>query len=97
MKTKTRPGLTIEARENQLINLAVDCAEERIRSGKASDTLLVHWLKLGTTKAEIEKEKLRNENELLLAKTSAVKQSEQSERKYQEVLDAFRSYSIDED
>ena len=66
---KMRPALTPEARENQLISLAVDLAEEQLRDKTASSQVITHFLKLGTTKAELEKEKLAKENELLRAKT----------------------------
>lgn len=92
---KRRPGTTVGARENQMISLAMDCAEERIRSGKASDSLLVHYLKLGSKRAQLEQEKLENENELLRAKTSAIESSRESSEKYEEAIRAFKSYSID--
>lgn len=95
MAMKRRPGTTVEDRENQMISLAMDCAEERIRSGKASDSLLVHYLKLGTTRSRLEREKLENENELLRAKTDSIEASRESSQKYEEAIRAFRSYSID--
>lgn len=95
MAMKRRPGITVEDRENQMISLAMDCAEERIRSGKASDSLLVHYLKLGTTRSRLEREKLENENELLRAKTDSIEASKESAQKYEEAIRAFRSYSID--
>lgn len=97
MPRKMRPGTTIEARENQLISLAVDEAEKRIRDGRASDSLIVHYLKLGTRKAQLEREKLENENELLRAKTEAIESSKESEKLYREAIDAFKRYTVPED
>ena len=57
-----RPALSPEARENQMIALAVDLAEQQLRDGTASAQVITHFLKLGTSKAELEKEKLRQEN-----------------------------------
>ena len=52
---QTRPALTPEARENQLISLATDLAEKQLREGTASSQIIAHYLKLGSTR-----EKLRN-------------------------------------
>lgn len=47
---KMRPALTPEARENQMISLAVDLAEQQLRDGTASSQVITHFLKLGTTR-----------------------------------------------
>jgi hypothetical protein len=41
----------------------------------------------------LEREKLRKENELLLAKTSAIQSSQKDEEFYKKVLNAMRRYS----
>ena len=56
-----RPALTPEARENQIISLAMNTAEQRIRDNTASDTLICHFLKLGTSKYQLELEKRQAE------------------------------------
>ena len=55
---RMRPALTPEARENQLVSLAVDLAEQQLRDGTASSQVITHYLKLGSTKERLEKEKL---------------------------------------
>ena len=40
-----RPALTPEARENQLISLAIDLAEQQLRDGTASSQVITHYLK----------------------------------------------------
>ena len=67
-----RPALTPEARENQLISLAVDLAEQQLREGTASSQVITHYLKLGSTKERIEKEILEKQKELISAKTEAL-------------------------
>ena len=69
---RMRPALTPEARENQMISLAMDRAEERLMNGTASSQEIVHFLKLGSTRERLEKEKIALENELVKAKTEAV-------------------------
>ena len=90
---RMRPALTPEARENQLISLAVDLAEEQLRDKTASSQVITHFLKLGTTKAELEKEKLATENELLRAKTESIESQKRIEELYAEALNAMRRYN----
>lgn len=97
MARKKRPGITIEDQENQMINLAMSAAEERLRSGTATDSLVIHYLRLGTTKAALEREKLRNENRLLTAKTEAIENGKETERLYREAIESFKHYRIPED
>lgn len=92
-KKKLRPALTPEARENQLVSLAVDLAERQLLEGTASSQVITHYLKLGTTTARLEKEKLERENELLRAKTKALESAERVEELYANALNAMRNYS----
>lgn len=87
------PARTIEARENQLIALAVDLAEKQLSNGTASAQVITHYLKLGTTTARLEKEKLARENQLLTAKTEALQSAKRIEELYLNALNAMRSYS----
>ena len=90
---KIRPALTPEARENQLISLAVDLVEQRLIDGTASSQETTHFLKLGSTKAQAELEKLRLENELVKAKTEAYKSAKRVEELYTDAIKAFRRYN----
>lgn len=88
-----RPAITPEARENQLIALAVDLVEERMRNGTASSQETTHFLKLGSTKNRLELEKLRAENRLLSAKTEAIESAKRVEELYAEAISAMKRYS----
>lgn len=90
---KMRPALTREARENQLISLATDLAEEQLRNGTASSQVVTHYLKLGSSKAEQELEKLKMENEYLRAKTKALDSAEEIKVLYEQALKAMREYN----
>lgn len=89
---KGRPALSPEARENQMIALAVDLAEYQLREGTASSQVITHYLKLGTTKYELEKEKLRKENNVLEAKAKSYASSEEIKQLYDNAIKAMRSY-----
>ena len=90
---KIRPALSPEARENQMISLAVDLAERQLLEGTASAQVITHYLKLGTLKEQLEREKLEKENELLRAKTEALQSAQHIEELYAEAIKAMRSYS----
>lgn len=88
-----RPALSPESRENQLISLAVDLAEQQLRDGTASSQVITHFLKLGTTRAELEKEKLRRENRVLEVKAKSIESSEEVKVLYENALKAMRNYA----
>lgn len=96
-KRVSPPALTPEARENQLISLAYNEVERRIRDGSASSQELTVFLKAGSQRNRIEIEKLKHENEMLRAKTEAIESAKKEEELYAEVIDALRKYSGDED
>lgn len=88
-----RPATTPEAREQQMIALAVDLAEKQLREGTASSQVITHYLKLGSTKERLEKEKLEEENKLLKAKTESLQSAKRTEELFAEAIAAFKSYS----
>ena len=92
-KRRRPPATTPEARENQLIALAVDLAEKQLSEGTASSQVITHYLKLGSTTERIEKEILEQQKELIQAKTEAIKSAKKVEELYKNALDAMRSYS----
>lgn len=92
-KKRTRPALTPEARENQLISLAVDLAEQQLRDGTASSQVITHYLKLGSTKERIEKEILEKQKMLIEAKTQSLQSAQRIEELYTKALSAMRNYS----
>ncbi len=94
---KRRPALTPEARENQLISLAVDLAEKQLQEGTASSQVITHYLKLGSTKERIEKEILEKQKELITAKTEALQSAKRVEELYTNALNAMRRYSGNDD
>lgn len=96
---KMRPALTPEARENQLIALSLDLVEKRLREGTASSQEVTHFLKLGTMKERLEREKLEEENKLLKAKTESIQSQRRSDELFKKAINAFKSYKgeVDDD
>lgn len=90
---KLPPAKTPEARENQLVAMAVDLAERQLRDGTATSQVITHFLKMGSTKEKIEKEILEKQKELITAKTEALKSQKRIEDLYANALNAMRRYS----
>ena len=91
-KKRRAPALTPEARENQLVAEAIDLAERQILDGTASSAVICHYLKLGSTKAKLENEKLKEENKLLRAKTDALESQKNVEQLYKDAIAAMTEY-----
>ena len=94
---KMRSASTPEAREKQLISLAVDLAEKQLREGTASSQVIAHFLKLGSMKAQIEKELLEKQRDLAEAKAESIKSAQHMEELYLKAVNAMKSYSGQEE
>lgn len=86
------PALSSKAKENELIALATAVAEKQLREGTASSQLIVHYLKLGTEKERLERQKLEEEYKLIRAKTNNIESSDRSEELYKEAIAAMSRY-----
>lgn len=99
-KRRRPPAKTPEARENQMISMAMDLAEQKLMDGTASNQLICHFLKLGSTKERLEKDMMEKQMRNLDAKTEAIESAKRVEELYSEAISAFRLYngqSIEED
>jgi len=61
--------------------------------GSASAQIITHYLKLGSSRENLEQERLRNENELLNAKVEQLASAKRVEELYSEALNAMSSYA----
>lgn len=92
--SRTRPPATTpEARENQLISLAMDLVERRLIEGTATSQETTHFLKRGSPTAKLEREILEKQKELISAKTESMLSAKRQEEMFAKALDAMRSYS----
>lgn len=90
---RTPPATTPEGREQQLVALAMDATEKRIRNGTASAQELVYLMKAGSPTAKTEKQILELQKELIAAKTEAIQSQKRVEELYSDALKAMRAYS----
>lgn len=90
---KMRPPISPEAEEQQMISLAMRQARKELEAGTASSQIVVHFLKLATTKEQLQNDKLREENELLKAKTEQIQRQERIEELYADAIKAMKNYA----
>ena len=95
--TRMRPAISPEARENQMISLAMDLAEKQLREGTASSQLITEFVKRGATKARLEQEILKEQRELMAAKKESIQSAKRVEELYTNALNAMRRYSGQEE
>lgn len=93
VEKKMRPAITSEARENQLINAAMELAAKQLMEGTASSQVITHFLKLGTEKEKTERELLMLNKELVKAKTEALQAAKRNEEMFQDAIRAMGIYS----
>ena len=90
---KFKPATSIKERQDQMISLAVDLAEEKLRNGTASSQIITHYLELATTKERLKEEMMEEQKKLITAKIGAVESHKEVEKLYSEALNAMREYS----
>ena len=88
-----RPASTPEGREQQLVSMAVELAERQLQEGTASAQVITHYLKLGSTREQLEQLKLQKEIEVAAAKAEALASAKRVEELYTQALRAMREYS----
>lgn len=90
--------LSGEQQERTCISLATRLAEKQLREGTASPLIIQHYLRLGSPRAQLEEDRYRLENELIQAKTDAIRDEKQNRALVEEALEAFKRYSgVDDD
>jgi hypothetical protein len=92
IRSRSKPGTTPEARESQLIAMAVDRAAQQIQDGTASAQVITHFLKLGSSRERLEQQRIAHENELLIAKRDELTSRENVEALYKDALSAMSTY-----
>ena len=87
-----RKAMSPEAREDQLINLAINLAEKQLQEGTASAQVITHYLKLASTKERLEREMMEKQMKLVDAKVEAIVSGKESAERYEAAIRAMRSY-----
>lgn len=90
---KIRPAKNPEARENQMISLAMDLVQQRLIDGTASSQETTHFLKLASEKSRLEKEILELNKKLIVAKTEELQGRKEYTALVEDAIKAMRDYS----
>lgn len=96
-ETNRPPATTPDERENQLIEAAVDLAEQQLIAGEASAQVITHYLKLGSSRERLEQQRIRNEVLLLETKRELMESEKRTEQLMIDALNAMRGYTGAED
>lgn len=91
--SRRRPATTPEAREQQMVALAFDVAQRQMEEGTVSSQVLTHWLKLGSEREKLERQKLKLEAEHLQMKSEQIASGARMEELYADAISAFHEYS----
>lgn len=92
-RARRQPAKTPEENEGRLVALATELAEKQLREGTATAQVITHYLKLGSPRELLEREKLERENEVLAAKADMMASAQRVEELYGQALQAMRSYA----
>lgn len=87
-----RPATTPEGREQQVVSQAIDLAEQQIQAGTASSQVITHFLKLGSSREQLEQERITHENELLQVKRESLESAKRVEELYTQAISSMRMY-----
>ena len=93
---RLRPGLTPQTDEMQCISMAMDLAKQRLANGTASNSMVLHFLKMGTPREQLEREDMKKELELKDAKIKALRAQVDTEKKLADAMATFARYRGDE-
>ena len=89
---------TPEGRENEMIMLAYQEFERRIKDHTATSQELCHFLKMGSEKERLEREKLEVEMELQRVRADSIESGKHMEELYNNAIAAMKMYSgVEED
>jgi hypothetical protein len=91
-KHNTNPSLNDDERENKLISLAYDHAQEQFLNGTASSQLTTHFLTLGSRKADLLLKETELKNQLLEERIATERGNAEINQLFIRVMEALTSY-----
>lgn len=93
-RNTSRPAVSPDAKEKQLISLAMELAEQQLKDGTASSAVIAHFLKLGSTNQRIEADLKESQAVLARSKAESIKQSESNKELAEKAIEAMKSYQV---
>jgi hypothetical protein len=92
-KRISKPAQSPEAREKQLVNLAVELAEKQLRDGTAAPSVINHFLKIASSREAIERDILEKQSRLIEAKASSINKDREAEDLAKAAIEAMKNYN----
>lgn len=92
-RRNSRPASEPEARERQLVNLAVDLAEKQLSDGTASAAVITHYLKIASKREVLEREILEKQSALIEAKSTNLRKDREAEELAKSAIEAMKNYN----
>jgi hypothetical protein len=92
-RRKLPPADTPQGREDQLISLAYDLVEQRLLDGSATAQETVTFIKMGSERERLERERIQKDNLLLSAKVDQIASAKKVEGLVEGAIAAFKRYS----
>lgn len=92
-RSRSRPATSPEGREQQIAAMAYDLAEEQIAGGTASSQVVTHFLKMGSRREQLERQRMEHEIELMEVKKEALARESHVEELFTEAIKAMKSYT----
>lgn len=95
-RSATKPKLPApnpEIAEQRCIDASFSLALRQLEDGSASPSVITHFLKMGTEKTRLEREKLEKETALLKTREHAIRSAEQTEKIYSDAVQAMKIYT----
>lgn len=92
-KRSQTPARSPDARNKQLIKLAADEAERRLRNGTASSQMITALLNASSEKTKLEVARLKSDLAVANAKIKQMEAQANSTDMYAKAIEAFRRYS----
>lgn len=86
------PAKTPEERESLLISKSLNLIERQIEEGTVSSAVLSIYARAGTERDRLEKERLRNENDVLRKKVETMEAAVDLKNLMEDALSAFKGY-----
>lgn len=90
-KSAPRP----EDRENQMVALAMDLAEQQLRDGTASPSIIAHFLKVGSSNNAVETTLKKSQAVLAESKAQSIKQAELNKNTAEAAIEAMKRYKVE--
>lgn len=92
-KRQSKPASNPEAREKQLVTLAVDLAEKQLRDGTAPPSVINHFLKIASRREELERSILERQAKLIESKADSMSRDRDAEELAKSAIEAIKSYT----